>query len=67
MNTNDRTSPAPALLRAALLLILALALGWYLFPAAFSRIGRAEAAPRPITARGDLDPEEKINIDIFET
>ncbi|HEU4603963.1 MAG TPA: trypsin-like peptidase domain-containing protein [Steroidobacteraceae bacterium] len=67
MNTNNRTSPAGALLRAALLLILVLALGWYFFPATFSRIGRAEAAPRPITSRGDLDPEEKINIDIFET
>lgn len=56
-----------AVLRTLLLLVLALLLCWYFFPGWFGRIGRAEAAPRPITARGDLDAEEKINIDIFET
>jgi S1-C subfamily serine protease len=55
------------LLRGLVLLALALLLCWYFFPDWFAHVGRAEAAPRPIAARGDLDPEEKINIDIFET
>jgi S1-C subfamily serine protease len=68
MNAIRRASSSHlALIRAALLLALVLALGWYFFPGAFSQLSRAEAAPRPITSRGDLDAEEKTNIGIFET
>jgi S1-C subfamily serine protease len=68
MNVSHHSSESrTTLLRALVLLALALLLCWYFFPDWFAHVGRAEAAPRPITARGDLDPEEKINIDIFET
>jgi S1-C subfamily serine protease len=67
MNYSARSSSRATALRIVLLLALALIACWYLFPDLFSRIGRAEAAPRPITARGDLDREEQTNIDIFET
>lgn len=66
MNSTHRSNRT-TLLRIALSLAIALVAAWYLVPNGFSRLARAEAAPRPITARGDLDPEEKTNIDIFET
>src|SRR4051794_25040028 len=67
MNYSARSSSRATALRIVLLLALALIACWYFFPDLFSRIGRAEAAPRQITTRGDLDREEQTNIDIFET
>ena len=68
MNTQHRTPRTRStFLRAAFLMALALGIFWYLFPDALSRLSRAEAAPRPIAARGDLDQEEKTNINIFES
>jgi S1-C subfamily serine protease len=40
---------------------------WHLAPDAVSRIGRVEAAPRPVTARGALTEDERNTIDIFES
>jgi S1-C subfamily serine protease len=54
-------------IRLALFLIVAIAAAWLLLPDVLSRIARAEAAPRQVTARGELTAEEKTNIDIFET
>ena len=45
-------------------------LGAMLTPIALLASGcapRADAAPRPITPRGELTPEERSNIDVFET
>jgi S1-C subfamily serine protease len=53
--------------RLSLLLILLAVAAAYLFPDLWYRIGRAEAAPRQVTARGELTTEEQTNIDIFET
>jgi len=67
MNDPTRPSVRTTLLRIVALFAIALVACWYVFPDRFSQIARADAAPRPITARGDLDQEEKNNIDIFET
>src|SRR5918999_304051 len=40
---------------------------WYLAPDLVSRIGRVEAAPRPVTARGALTEDERTTIGIFES
>jgi S1-C subfamily serine protease len=54
-------------LRLALLLVLVFLAAGYLFPDLVARIGRVEAAPRQVTARGALTAEEQTNIDIFDT
>ena len=49
------------------LLIVAVLAGWFFFSDIASRLGvRVEATPREVTARGELTPEERTNIDIFE-
>jgi S1-C subfamily serine protease len=41
--------------------------GWYLLPDIANHTASAEAAPRPIVPRGDLTPDEKSNIAVFES
>jgi S1-C subfamily serine protease len=65
MQHRDSTSSRP--IRLALFLIVVIAAAWFALPDMLSRVGRAEAAPRQVTARGELTGEEKTNIDIFET
>jgi S1-C subfamily serine protease len=62
-----RDSTSLRLIRLALILIVAIAAACLLFPDVLYRMGRAEAAPRQVTARGELTGEEKTNIEIFET
>jgi S1-C subfamily serine protease len=62
-----RDSTSLRLIRLALILIVVMTAAWFFFPDMLSRIGRAEAAPRQVTARGELTGEEITNIDIFET
>jgi S1-C subfamily serine protease len=62
-----RDSTSLRLIRLALIVTVVFAAAWLLFPDVLSRVGRAEAAPRQVTARGELTGEEKTNIDIFET
>jgi S1-C subfamily serine protease len=40
---------------------------WYFFPELGFRMSRAEAAPRPVAARGELTMDEKSNIAVFES
>jgi S1-C subfamily serine protease len=40
---------------------------WYAAPVLLNRIQRAEAEPRAVVARGDLDADEKNNIHVFES
>jgi S1-C subfamily serine protease len=49
----------------ALMLVSALMAGFGLWLSGCSQ--RAEAAPRPVTPRGDLTAEERSNIEVFET
>jgi S1-C subfamily serine protease len=49
----------------ALMLVSALMAGFVLWLSGCSQ--RAEAAPRPVTPRGDLTAEERSNIEVFET
>src|SRR5690606_41849763 len=46
-------------------LLVALA-AWYLIPDARWRLARADAAPRPVQARGNLAEDELATIEIFE-
>ncbi|HVF18173.1 MAG TPA: trypsin-like peptidase domain-containing protein [Steroidobacteraceae bacterium] len=62
-----RDSTSLRLIRLALIVTVVFAAAWFFFPDVLSRVGRAEAAPRQVTARGELTGEEKTNIDIFET
>jgi S1-C subfamily serine protease len=49
-----------------LLVLLALALGLYLFRPTIDRLLFAETQPRPVEARGNLADFEKLTIDIFQ-
>jgi len=48
-------------------LLAALAVTQYVFPDWLDGLRSAEAAPRPVAARGQLTAEEQSNIEIFET
>lgn len=62
-----RDSTSLRLIRLALIVTVVFFAAWFFFPDVLSRVGRAEAAPRQVTARGELTAEERTNIDIFET
>ena len=62
----QRSSSTLRLLRVALISALIVLGAMYLFPDTLSRIARVEAAPRPVTARGELTEEERTNIEIFD-
>ena len=64
---NHRNLLQQRLTRAALAIVLLLAGVWYLRPDLLTQVGRVEAAPRKIAARGELTSEEQTNIDIFDT
>jgi S1-C subfamily serine protease len=53
--------------QAALLTVLGLLALGYFSPDIVSRINRAEAAPRPVTPRGELTADEKSNVAVFES
>jgi S1-C subfamily serine protease len=55
------------LLRPLLLMALLASAAWYFFPEIAYRLARAEAAPRQVLPRGELTPDEKSNITIFES
>lgn len=57
----------PANVRQAVLLggLAVLAIG-YFWPDMVNHFNRAEAAPRPVTPRGELMPDEKSNVAVFE-
>lgn len=57
---------AQRLMRATLLILTIGMFAWYFSPEILYRIGRVEAAPREVTPRGTLHPDEQSNIDIFE-
>jgi S1-C subfamily serine protease len=54
-------------IRVVLTLAVLAVAGLYFFPEIAYRVGRAEAAPRPVVPRGDLTEEEKSNIAMFES
>jgi S1-C subfamily serine protease len=68
------TSPAPRRRPSALLPVLLGVLAGYIvfrllqggFPNPFERRGGPAAAPRPVTARGDLSSAEKATIELFQ-
>jgi len=62
----NSSSASPRFARAALLITLTALLGWYFAPELLYRISQADAAPREVTPRGELNAEEQSNIDIFE-
>jgi S1-C subfamily serine protease len=66
MHHADRN--APPVQRRQWALVVALALGGVLsFALIASRTAAVEAAPRPVTPRGNLTTEEQANIQVFET
>src|SRR5262245_50412829 len=64
MPTPNAASSAFRTLLIGVLCVFAL---WYAAPLLLGRIQRAEAEPRTVVARGELDADEKNNISIFES
>ena len=53
--------------RVAMVLAVGLAAAWLVVTLNLTQVSRAEAAPRPVTPRGELTAEELANIAVFET
>jgi S1-C subfamily serine protease len=62
----QRPQPHSRSTRWFLVFLLAALAGWYFFPELAWHMNRAEAAPRAVVPRGELTPEERSNISIFE-
>jgi S1-C subfamily serine protease len=63
MRREGLTRPGRWILGGAVLGVL---IGYFV-PETPGWIGRAEAAPRPVVPRGELSPDERSNITVFET
>ena len=63
MRRDDHLAIGRAVFTAALIALAC----WYFLPGIADRVGRAEAAPRAVVPRGDLLPDEKGNIAVFES
>ncbi|HEX2493574.1 MAG TPA: trypsin-like peptidase domain-containing protein, partial [Steroidobacter sp.] len=64
MPSHDTSARFRTLVLAAILAALAV---WLAFPEFLSRFNRVEAAPRVVAPRGELTPDERLNIEIFES